>query len=132
MANWGNKDHPKFRQHRISALFPDPAPERCAGAAPLPLTGSLHEYGSLLFTALVSVLQAKTIRQTTLRAAAEQVEVLSESEKAQKQIDTWKKTAARYQDEPETGEGRDQLAARASRRCSGPPGRWGSWAWRSA
>jgi hypothetical protein len=57
--------------------------------------------------------QAKTIRQTTLRAAAEQMEVLSESEKAKKQIDTWRKTAARYQDEPDTGEGRNQLAARA-------------------
>ena len=57
--------------------------------------------------------QAKTIRQTTLRAAAEQMEVLSDSEKAKKQIETWKKTAARYQDEPDTGEGRDQLAARA-------------------
>jgi hypothetical protein len=57
--------------------------------------------------------QAKIIRQTTLRAAAEQMEVLSESEKAKKQIDTWKKTAARYQDEPDTGEGRNQLAARA-------------------
>ena len=57
--------------------------------------------------------QAKTIRQTTLRAAAEQMEVLSENEKAKKQIDTWKKTAARYQDEPDTGEGRNQLAERA-------------------
>ena len=57
--------------------------------------------------------QAKTIRQTTLRAAAEQMEVLSESEKAKKQIDTWKKAAARYQDEPDTGEGRNQLAERA-------------------
>jgi Domain of unknown function (DUF4337) len=57
--------------------------------------------------------QAKTIRQTTLRAAAEQMEVLSESEKAKKQVDAWKKTAARYQDEPDTGEGRNQLADRA-------------------
>ena len=57
--------------------------------------------------------QAKTIRQTTLRAAAEQMEILSESEKAKKQIDSWKKTAARYQDEPDTGEGRNQLAERA-------------------
>jgi hypothetical protein len=57
--------------------------------------------------------QAKTIRQTVLRAAAEELEVLSESDKAKKQIDTWKKTAARYQNEPDTGEGRDQLAARA-------------------
>ena len=41
------------------------------------------------------------------------MEILSESEKAKKQIDTWKKTAARYQDEPDTGEGRNQLAERA-------------------
>ena len=57
--------------------------------------------------------QAKTIRQTTLRAAAEQLDAVSESEKAKKQIDAWKKTAARYQDEPDTGEGRNQLAERA-------------------
>ena len=30
-----------------------------------------------------------------------------------KQIDTWRSTAGRYNDEPETGEGRKQLAARA-------------------
>jgi hypothetical protein len=57
--------------------------------------------------------QAKTIRQTTLRTAAEQLEVAVDSEKSRKQIDTWKKTAARYQDEPDTNEGRKQLAERA-------------------
>jgi hypothetical protein len=31
----------------------------------------------------------------------------------QKQIDEWQKTAARYRSEPSTGEGQDQLAARA-------------------
>jgi len=31
----------------------------------------------------------------------------------QKQIDEWQKTAARYRSEPETGEGSEQLAARA-------------------
>ena len=31
----------------------------------------------------------------------------------QKQIDNWQKTAARYRSEPETGEGSEQLAARA-------------------
>ena len=31
----------------------------------------------------------------------------------QKQIDDWNKTAARYRSEPETGEGSEQLAARA-------------------
>ena len=57
--------------------------------------------------------QAKTIRQTTLRTAAEQLEVIADSEQARKQAGAWKQTAARYQDEPETGEGRKQLAERA-------------------
>jgi len=57
--------------------------------------------------------QAKTIRQTTLRTAAEQTEVLASNENSKKQAEAWRKTAQRYQNEPETGEGRDQLAARA-------------------
>src|SRR4051794_39664321 len=57
--------------------------------------------------------QAKTIRQTTLRTAAEQTETLSASEGAKKQVEAWRKTAQRYQNEPETNEGRDQLASRA-------------------
>ena len=57
--------------------------------------------------------QAKTIRQTTLRTAAEQTALLSSSEAAKKQVEAWRKTADRYQSEPETNEGRDQLAARA-------------------
>jgi hypothetical protein len=57
--------------------------------------------------------QAKTIRQTVLRTAAEEVEAGGPSEPAKKQIQKWKDTAQRYQNEPETGEGRDQLAARA-------------------
>src|SRR5690606_34971912 len=64
--------------------------------------------------------QAKTIRMTTLGTAAEtrKLDVISVADPAlksslEKQIDTWQKTAARYNDEPETGEGRRQLAARA-------------------
>ena len=64
--------------------------------------------------------QAKTIRMTTLRTAAEQMQIISDSSadpaaKAAmgKAIDGWKKTAARYDDEPETKEGRKQLSARA-------------------
>jgi len=57
--------------------------------------------------------QAKTIRQTTVRTAAEQLEAHADSEKSRKQADAWKKTAARYQDEPDTNEGRKQLAERA-------------------
>src|SRR5205809_3374026 len=57
--------------------------------------------------------QAKTIRQTVLRTAAEQTAVSNSSESSKKQVETWRKTADRYQSEPETGEGREQLAARA-------------------
>ena len=57
--------------------------------------------------------QSKTIRQTTLRTAAEELKVVSSSEPAKKQIDAWLKTAERYQSEPETGEGRKELAERA-------------------
>jgi len=57
--------------------------------------------------------QAKTIRQTVLRTAAEQTEILNSTQNSKKQVEAWRKTASRYQSEPETGEGRDQLAARA-------------------
>lgn len=62
---------------------------------------------------LWSFFQAKTIRQTTLRTAAEQLDALGGTEAARKQSAKWRDTAQRYQDEPETGEGRNQLAARA-------------------
>jgi Domain of unknown function (DUF4337) len=57
--------------------------------------------------------QAKTIRQTVLRTAAEELETGSTSEAQKKQAAKWKETAQRYQSEPETNEGREQLAARA-------------------
>src|SRR5947207_13176475 len=57
--------------------------------------------------------QAKTIRQTVLRTAAEAVEAAGASEAQKKQAAKWKDTAQRYQSEPDTGEGREQLAARA-------------------
>src|SRR6185295_14578768 len=57
--------------------------------------------------------QSKTIRRTTLRTAAEQTALLAETPKAREVISVWKKTAERYQNEPDTGEGRDQLEARA-------------------
>ena len=58
--------------------------------------------------------QAKTIRQTVLRTAAEGSDAFSnQNESVKKQASKWRETAARYQSEPETGEGRDQLAARA-------------------
>jgi len=64
--------------------------------------------------------QAKTIRMTVLRTAAEQTQL--EVDRATdadtkgrliKTIDNWKKTADRYDDEPSTNEGRKQLVERA-------------------
>jgi len=64
--------------------------------------------------------QAKTIRQTAVRTAAEAMSIEAEANadaavKAamMKQIEAWQKTVARYDDEPETGEGRKQISERA-------------------
>ena len=57
--------------------------------------------------------QSKTIRRTILRTAAQEMAVHADSPKAKETIAEWKKTAERYQNEPDTGEGRDQLEARA-------------------
>src|ERR671934_122254 len=57
--------------------------------------------------------QAKTIRQTVLRTAAEEAQAGNPSEGQKKQVAKWLETAQRYQSEPDTGEGREQLAARA-------------------
>jgi hypothetical protein len=64
--------------------------------------------------------QAKSIRLTTVKTAAEQLQAQADTTvdpavKATlaKRIDAWQKTAARYDDKPETGEGRKQLAERA-------------------
>jgi Domain of unknown function (DUF4337) len=64
--------------------------------------------------------QAKTIRMTVLGTAAEQAQLEADrtadpDAKARllTAIDKWKKTFARYNDEPGTNEGRKQLAARA-------------------
>ena len=62
---------------------------------------------------LWSFFQAKTIRQTVVRTAAEQTTLMGNSEEVKKQVEAWRKTAQRYQTEPETGEGRDELMARA-------------------
>src|SRR3979409_1872368 len=52
--------------------------------------------------------QAKTIHQPFVRTAAEELEVSAPGENSKKQIAKWRETAQRYQNEPETGEGRDQ------------------------
>ncbi|MGN6749036.1 MAG: DUF4337 domain-containing protein [Xanthobacteraceae bacterium] len=64
--------------------------------------------------------QAKDIRRTTLNTAADQTALLTANvtdptTKAaiDKQIEAWRATAARYESDPKTGEGRKELAARA-------------------
>jgi len=69
---------------------------------------------------LWSFFQAKTVRLTTVRTAAEELKLLAETASDQatktamdKQVDAWLKTAARYDSEPDTHEGRKELAERA-------------------
>ena len=64
--------------------------------------------------------QAKTIRITVLSTAAEQMQIEADratepvlKERLTKNIDTWKKTVARYDDDAKSNEGRKQLAERA-------------------
>ena len=66
--------------------------------------------------------QAKNIRQMSLQLAADEIELawaakpgLSEETKAAllKKLESYRATAARYETEPETGEGKKELLARA-------------------
>lgn len=63
--------------------------------------------------------QAKTIRMTTLRTAAEGAQLGASTAAGDaraaydKQVEAWKNTAARYDSEPDTNEGRKELAVRA-------------------
>src|SRR4051812_36126553 len=69
---------------------------------------------------LWSFFQAKTIRMTVVRTAAEAAELESSitgqaksKEAIAERVAAWRKTAERYDTEPETKEGRKELAARA-------------------
>jgi hypothetical protein len=64
--------------------------------------------------------QAKDIRRTTLNTAADQTALLAANvtdatakTAIDKQIEAWRATAARYESDPKTGEGRKELAERA-------------------
>jgi hypothetical protein len=64
--------------------------------------------------------QAKTIRMTTLRAQARDLEIAAigmpkgaKLDEINKQVAEWRATADRYDSEPETGEGRKELSERA-------------------
>lgn len=69
---------------------------------------------------LWSFFQAKTIRMTVTRTAAEEGELVMAQiappkarEAFEQRIAAWRKAADRYDSEPDTGEGRKELAARA-------------------
>lgn len=62
--------------------------------------------------------QAKTVRITVVRTASESAELQrtasgAPDDAARKRQDDWAKTVARWDSEPETGEGRKELSARA-------------------
>lgn len=64
--------------------------------------------------------QAKTVRMTVVRTAAENAELQRAGvpegvgdEAFRKRVDFWTKASARWDSEPETGEGRKELSARA-------------------
>jgi len=66
--------------------------------------------------------QAKDIRRTTLNVAADQTALLAATmadpaakTAIDKQIEAWRATAARYESDPKTGEGRKELAERAKK-----------------
>lgn len=63
--------------------------------------------------------QAKTVRKTILETAAEELELATAENPSEKSaaiketVAKWRATAARYESEPETNEGRKELMARA-------------------
>ncbi len=64
--------------------------------------------------------QAKDIRRTVVNAAADETTLLGASltdpaakAAVEKQVEAWRATAARYESDPKTGEGRKELAVRA-------------------
>jgi hypothetical protein len=64
--------------------------------------------------------QAKDIRRTTLNVAADQTSLLAAGltdpaakEAVAKQIETWRKTAERYESDPKAGNGRKELEEKA-------------------
>jgi hypothetical protein len=66
--------------------------------------------------------QAKTVRMTVVRTAAENLDIELQKEAdaafkatAGKRVESWRATEKRYDDEPETNEGRKQLVVRAKK-----------------
>jgi hypothetical protein len=81
-------------------------------------TGAITD--NVMANDLWAFFQAKTIRMTVLSTAAEQMQIEADratdaetKARLAKTIDAWKKTVARYDDEPSSNEGRKQLSERA-------------------
>src|SRR3981081_3318730 len=69
-------------------------------------------------TNMWSFFQAKTVRQTVVRTAADELHARYKDAgkrraEVKPQLEQWRKTAQRYDSEPETNEGRKELMARA-------------------
>ena len=64
-------------------------------------------------TNLWAYFQARTVRQTTVLTAAEQAELQAARAALDAQRQAWLDTAARWESEPGTGEGRKELTERA-------------------
>jgi len=62
---------------------------------------------------LWSFFQAKTIRATTLRTAAEALDGLPGTPGLEQRIGQWRAAVDHYESDPQTGEGRKELAERA-------------------
>ena len=100
----------------IAALAALLALSETAGTSAQTEALSLHIEASNLW----AFFQAKTIRMTTVRTAAEALEVNAAAvssppakETIEKRLAAWRATAARYESEPETREGRKELMERA-------------------
>lgn len=83
-------------------------------------TQNTYQASNIEASNLWAFFQAKSVRMTTMRTAAEQAVVVApaglSAEQAaalDKQVADWRANAQRYDSEPETGEGRKELAARA-------------------
>lgn len=81
---------------------------------------NVYQASNIEASNLWAFFQAKSIRMTSMRTAADTLEALAPSGLAddrqsllQKRAAEWRNAAQRYDSEPDTGEGRKELAARA-------------------
>ncbi|MBY0335809.1 MAG: DUF4337 domain-containing protein [Acetobacteraceae bacterium] len=117
MAGHGHADHGGDKRIAlliaILALFLAIAETGAKSAQTEALTSNIEAANLWAF------FQARTIRQTTVRTAAEQAELDKAAADAaaraaiERQQAAWRATADRWESEPQTGEGRRELSSRA-------------------